>query len=126
MLSMKKEYGFRTFLDSYVLANLQKYFKNVNQIPQLEQLCSDKYLWTDVNKSPQHLANDSDLSTGHAISYVTGVSMFAVGCWFLTLSLFLYVEIWYLKPLNSLLHLGSVNAQQYQWHTTVGQANAKI
>ena len=75
---MKKEYGFSTFLDSYVLANLQKYFKNVNQIPQMEQLCFDKYVWKEVNKSPQHLSNDSDLSTGHAISYVTGVSLFVV------------------------------------------------
>ena len=79
MLSMKKEYGFRTFLDSYVLRNLQNYFKNINQIPELEQLCLDEYIWTEANMPPQHLANDSELSTGHVLSYVTGVSLFDVG-----------------------------------------------
>ena len=70
MLSMKREYGFRTYLDSYVLANLQMYFKNINQIPRLEQLCGDGYTWEEYFMGPQYLAKDTKLSKGRAISIV--------------------------------------------------------
>ena len=78
MLSMKKEYGFSSYLESRLLANLQEYFNNINGIPKLEELCIDEYLWLKVNNmSPQQLAGDNKLSRGHAISYVPGVCLSA-------------------------------------------------
>ena len=78
MLSMKREYEFSSYLDSRILANLQKYFKGINEIPKLEELCVDEYLWRVVNNtSPQQLADNNQLSKGHAISYVPGVCLYA-------------------------------------------------
>ena len=47
---MKKEYGFNSHLSSRVLAGLQDYFKDINEIPKLEELCVDEYLWVQVDK----------------------------------------------------------------------------
>ena len=78
MLSMKREYGFSSYLDSRILENLQKYFRGINEIPKLEELCVDGYLWRAVqNMSPQQLADNSELSKGHAISYVPDVCLHA-------------------------------------------------
>ena len=78
MLSMKREYGFSSYLDSRILANLQKYFRGINEIPKLEELCVDEYLWRAVqNMSPQQLADNNELSKGHAISYAPGVCVYA-------------------------------------------------
>ena len=74
MLSMKKEYGFRTFLDTAVLLDLKYYFKNIRNVSKSESLCFYEYAWTDYFKSPQTLGQDKLLSTGHAIQYVKGVS----------------------------------------------------
>ena len=73
MLSMKREYGFRTFLDTAVLLDLQHYFTNIKNIPNSESLCFYEYPWTYYFESPQSLASDINLSTGHAIQYVKGV-----------------------------------------------------
>ena len=78
MLPMKMEYGFSSYLDPRVLANLQNYFKGINDIPKLEELCVDEYWWRAVNNtSPQQLADNDDLSKGHAISYAPGVCVYA-------------------------------------------------
>ena len=75
MMSMKKEYGFRTFLDTAVILNLKYYFKNINNVSKSESLCFYEYPWMEYLKSPQTLAQDKLLSTGHAIQYVKGVSV---------------------------------------------------
>ena len=75
MLSMKLEYGFRTFLDTAVLLNLKHYFKNIKNVSNSESLCFYEYPWKDYYHSPQALASDKFLSTGHAIQYVKGVGI---------------------------------------------------
>ena len=78
MISMKTEYGFNSHLGLRVLANLQKYFKDINKIPKLEELCVGQYLWVEVDTmSPQQLAEDDELSRGHAIVYAKGVGLCA-------------------------------------------------
>ena len=73
MLSMKLEYGFRTYLDTAVLLDLQHYFTNIKNVSNSESLCFYEYPWTDYFESPQSLASDKKLSTGRAIQYVKGV-----------------------------------------------------
>ena len=73
MLSMKKEYGFRTYLDTTVILNLKHYFQNTNNVYRSESLCFNEYPWRDYFQSPQNLAQDKQLSIGHAIQYVKGV-----------------------------------------------------
>ena len=75
MLSMKIEYGFRTFLDTAVLLNLKHYFKNIKNVSNSESLCFYEYPWKEYLQSPQSLASDKYLSTGHAIQYVKGVGI---------------------------------------------------
>ena len=75
MLSMKIEYGFRTFLDTAVLLNLKHYFKNIKNVSNSESLCFYEYPWKDYLQSPQSLASDEPLSNGHAIQYVKGVGI---------------------------------------------------
>ena len=74
MLSMKLEYGFRTFLDTAVLLDLKHYFKNIKNVSNSESLCFYEYPWKDYVQSPQSLSVDKQLSTGSAIQYVKGVS----------------------------------------------------
>ena len=73
MLAMKLEYGFRTYLDTAVLLDLQHYFTSIKNVSNTESLCFYEYPWTDYFKPPQSLARDKKLSTGHAIQYVKGV-----------------------------------------------------
>ena len=58
MLSMKKEYGFRTFLDTAVILNLKHYFKNIHNVSKSESLCFYEYPWVDYFQSPQILGQD--------------------------------------------------------------------
>ena len=74
MLAMKREYGFRTFLDTNVLLNLKQYFKSISDVNGSESLCFTEYPWTDYMSTPQLLSQDKQLSTGHAIRYVDDVS----------------------------------------------------
>ena len=73
MLSMKLEYGFRTYLDTAVLLDLQHYFTSIKNVSNSESLCFYEYPWTDYLESPQSLASDLKLSTGRAIQYLKGV-----------------------------------------------------
>ena len=74
MLSMAKEYGFRTFLDEVVLLNLERYFQNIRNVSKLESLCFTEYPWIDYMQSPQNLALDKTLSVGHSIQYCNEVN----------------------------------------------------
>ena len=74
MLSMAKEYGFRTFLDEVVLLNLERYFQNIRNVSKLESLCFTEYPCIDYMQSPQNLALDKTLSVGHAIQYCNEVN----------------------------------------------------
>ena len=74
MLSMAKEYGFRTFLDEAVLLDLEWYFQDIRNVSKLESLCFTEYPWIDYMQSPQNLAFDKTLAVGHAIQYCNEVN----------------------------------------------------
>ena len=75
MLSMAKEYRFRTFLDEAVLLDLERYFQNIRNVSKLESLCFTEYPWIDYMQSPQNLASDKTLAVGHAIQYCNEVTL---------------------------------------------------
>ena len=74
MLSMKQTYKFKTFLESNVLCELTKYFKNIDQVQDVESICTHNCTWIDYFSSPHNLAKDPIYSKGHAISYLDDVS----------------------------------------------------
>ena len=93
LLSLKNAFGFRTFLDPDVLANLQYYFKNINQIPHSMHLCFNEYPWQNYLYAPQFIAQNSSLAKGCAINYVEGVSCFIYSAYVFNYSLAKYTFI---------------------------------
>ena len=78
MLSMKETYNFRTCLEAKVLCQLKQYYRNIDQVPNVESICTDNCTWVDYLKAPSILANDLIYSKGHAISYLDDVSDSAI------------------------------------------------
>ena len=75
MLAMRETYKFRTYLSTHVLFELKTYFRIIDQIQPVENICLQNCSWTDYFKSPHILAKDPILSKGNTISYFDDVGI---------------------------------------------------
>jgi hypothetical protein len=48
MLSAKRAFGLRVFLEDHVLQNLRYYFQDVFDVPSLDTICQEQVSWEQL------------------------------------------------------------------------------
>ena len=68
LLGLKKEYGYRVFMETRHLEHLSYYFENTDQVESLDNLCDEKdsFPWEDNNWTLPYM---EDFKIGHYIDY---------------------------------------------------------
>ena len=75
-MAVKREYGFRTYLNQTVLSELQYYLKSLtNDVSSIEDLCEDQYPWESYARPLQDIGSDLDWTRGRMIFYIEGVRL---------------------------------------------------